>query len=91
MRSSSTDHQRVCTRSAPGALPHRHPHLRETGRYTQAEQIILQALALCDPADPLYIEWARLELARGRPERIPTSCDASANATPTTPTTSPQP
>jgi DNA-binding SARP family transcriptional activator len=47
------------------------PHLREAGRYTEAEQIIIRALALCDPAEPLYIEWARLELARGRPDRIP--------------------
>jgi DNA-binding SARP family transcriptional activator len=45
--------------------------LRQQGMHRAAEQAIQQGLALCDPCEPLYLEWARLEAARGRREQIP--------------------
>ncbi len=45
--------------------------LRQAGRYEDAEHAIRQGLALYDPSEPLYVEWAHLEHARGRTDRIP--------------------
>jgi DNA-binding SARP family transcriptional activator len=45
--------------------------LRQQGEHRPAEHAIQQGLALCDPCEPLYLEWARLEADRGRPEQIP--------------------
>jgi nucleoid-associated protein YgaU/DNA-binding SARP family transcriptional activator len=44
---------------------------REASRHGEAEEAIRQGLILCDPCEALYIEWARLEHARGRAEQIP--------------------
>lgn len=45
--------------------------LREAGEYDKAEDAIRRGLQLCDPAEPLYIEWAHLEAARGRRDQVP--------------------
>jgi DNA-binding SARP family transcriptional activator len=45
--------------------------LREAGDYDQAEDAIHRGLQLCDPAEPLYVEWAHLEAARGHRDQIP--------------------
>lgn len=45
--------------------------LRDADRHDDAEYAIRQGLVLCDPCEPLYIEWARLEHARGRTDQIP--------------------
>ena len=39
---------------------------RQAGHLDQADQVIQQGLKLSDPCEPLYLEWARLEAARGR-------------------------
>jgi DNA-binding SARP family transcriptional activator len=44
---------------------------REAGRYDRAEDMIRRGLRLCDPCEPLYIQWAQLEAARGRRDQIP--------------------
>jgi nucleoid-associated protein YgaU len=44
---------------------------RQGGRHGQAEDIIRRGLRLCDPCEPLYIQWAQLEAARGRRDQIP--------------------
>ncbi len=44
---------------------------REAGRYDRAEDLIRRGLRLCDPCEPLYIQWAQLEAARGRRDQIP--------------------
>lgn len=36
----------------------------------RAEQAILTGLKLCDPNETLYLAWARLKAARGRPDQI---------------------
>ncbi len=45
--------------------------LRDADRHDDAEYAIRQGLVLCDPCEPLYIEWARLEHSRGRTDQIP--------------------
>jgi DNA-binding SARP family transcriptional activator len=45
--------------------------LRDADRHDDAEYVIRQGLVLCDPCEPLYIEWARLERSRGRTDQIP--------------------
>lgn len=45
--------------------------LRAADRHDDAEYAIRQGLVLCDPCEPLYIEWARLEHSRGRTDQIP--------------------
>ena len=45
--------------------------LRDAGQHDQAEEAIRHGLQLCDPCEPLYIEWARLEHTRGRTDQIP--------------------
>ena len=44
--------------------------LLEAGRLDEAEHAVQQGLKLCDPCEPLYVVWARIEHARGRPDRI---------------------
>jgi DNA-binding SARP family transcriptional activator len=44
---------------------------RQAGRHGQAEDVIRRGLRLCDPCEPLYIQWAELEAARGRRDQIP--------------------
>jgi DNA-binding SARP family transcriptional activator len=44
---------------------------RQAGRHRQAETAITAGLKLCDPYEPLYLEWARLEADRDRHHRIP--------------------
>ncbi len=44
--------------------------LRAAGRYDDAEAAVRQGLLLCDPCELLYVEWARLEDARHRPDQI---------------------
>lgn len=44
--------------------------LREAGEFDRAEWAIRQGLLLCDPHELLYVEWARLECARGRPDQV---------------------
>ena len=44
---------------------------RDAGRYGPAEEMIHRGLRLCDPCEPLYIQWAHLEAARGRRDQIP--------------------
>lgn len=44
---------------------------RQAGRYDRAEETIRRALRLCDPCEPLYIQWAQLEADRGRRDQIP--------------------
>jgi len=44
--------------------------LLEAGRADEAEHAVQQGLKLCDPCEPLYVMWARIEHARGRPDRI---------------------
>jgi nucleoid-associated protein YgaU/DNA-binding SARP family transcriptional activator len=45
--------------------------LRDADRHDDAEYAIRQGLVLCDPCEPLYIEWARLERSQGRIDQIP--------------------
>lgn len=45
--------------------------LLEAGRYDDAEHAVQQGLRLCDPCEPLYVLWARIEHARRQPHRIP--------------------
>ena len=45
-------------------------HYRERGEWEAAKSAIERGLALCDPAEPLYLEWARLEVARGRRDQV---------------------
>jgi DNA-binding SARP family transcriptional activator len=44
---------------------------RQAGRHGQAEDVIRRGLHLCDPCEPLYIQWAQVEAARGRRDQIP--------------------
>lgn len=44
---------------------------RELEEFDVAATAIEQGLLLCDPADQLYVEWARVERERGRPEQVP--------------------
>lgn len=44
--------------------------LRNSGELDRAEQAVRRGLLLCDPSEPLYREWAEIEAARGRPDRI---------------------
>src|SRR5690606_27606766 len=44
--------------------------LRASGELHEAEKAVRQGLQLCDPSEPLYREWAQIEAARGRPDRI---------------------
>ncbi|MBS3940443.1 MAG: hypothetical protein KG028_05740 [Actinobacteria bacterium] len=46
------------------------PSLLAAGRLDEAEQAVQQGLKLCDPCEPLYVVWAQIEHARGRPDRI---------------------
>ena len=43
---------------------------RRRGEYEAAEHAIRTGLKLCDPNETLYLEWARLEAARGRHDQI---------------------
>jgi len=43
---------------------------RRREEYEAAEHAIRTGLKLCDPNETLYIEWARLEAARGRHDQI---------------------
>ncbi len=43
---------------------------RRRQEYEAAEHAIRTGLTLCDPNETLYIEWARLEAARGRHDQI---------------------
>jgi DNA-binding SARP family transcriptional activator/nucleoid-associated protein YgaU len=45
--------------------------LSNAGDHDRAAWAIQQGLLLCDPAEPLYVTWARIEQARGRADRIP--------------------
>jgi hypothetical protein len=45
--------------------------LRDADRHDDAEYAIRQGLVLCDPCEPRYIQWARLERSRGRIDQIP--------------------
>lgn len=45
--------------------------LLEAGRYDDAEHAVQQGLRLCDPCEPLYVLWARIEHARRQLHRIP--------------------
>ncbi|TVP62693.1 MAG: hypothetical protein EA340_15350 [Nitriliruptor sp.] len=44
---------------------------RRRGEHDEAEATIRTGLQLCDPSEILYLEWARLEAARGRRDQIP--------------------
>ena len=44
---------------------------RTSGDYDTAKWAIDRGLLLLDPHEPLYLEWARLEQARGRRDQIP--------------------
>ena len=45
--------------------------LNAVGDHDRAVWAIQQGLKLCDPTEPLYVAWARIEHARGRADRIP--------------------
>lgn len=43
---------------------------RESGEWDAAKGAIERGLLLCDPSEVLYLEWARLEVARGRRDQV---------------------
>ena len=43
---------------------------RVAGDHDAAIAAIEHGLRLCDPAEALYLEWARIEVDRGRPEKV---------------------
>lgn len=43
---------------------------RAAGKFDFAEGAVRQGLALCDPYEPLYVEWAEIEIARDRADQV---------------------
>ncbi|WP_052665146.1 LysM peptidoglycan-binding domain-containing protein [Nitriliruptor alkaliphilus] len=45
-------------------------YYRQNGEWDAAKTAIERGLLLCDPSEPLYLEWARLEVVRGRRDQV---------------------